>query len=68
MNIKILSFDVGIINLSYCVLTKDNFINDNNEEYENWSILEWSNIDLTNRTNEVCEVCKKKACFPKELQ
>jgi hypothetical protein len=61
----ILSFDVGLINLSYCILTRAKFntsdpIN-NNEEFEGWSIIEWTNIDLTNRVNEVCHVCKKKA-------
>jgi len=56
----ILSFDVGIINLSYCILTQKNFIKDNGEEYKNWDIIEWNNIDLTNRCNEICH-CGKKA-------
>ena len=55
---KILSFDIGLINLSYCILTKKNFNQDTN-----WEILEWTNIDLTNRSNEICCVCNKKACL-----
>ena len=46
----ILSFDVGVFNLSYCILTYTN----------NWEIIEWDNIDLTNKTNEIC-FCGKKA-------
>lgn len=58
----ILSFDVGLINLSYCILTKSIFKKPlTNEEYEGWSIIEWTNIDLTNRSNEVCNICGKKA-------
>ena len=40
MNDIILSFDVGIVHLAYCLFTKEN---------GNWKILEWGNIDLTNR-------------------
>ena len=58
----ILSFDVGLINLSYCILTKGIFKKpQTDEEYEGWSIIEWTNIDLTNRSNEVCNICGKKA-------
>jgi len=58
----ILSFDVGLINLSYCILTKDKFIKENSTEmFEGWSIKEWTNIDLTNRSNEICNECGKKA-------
>jgi hypothetical protein len=57
----ILSFDVGLINLSYCILTKSIFKNELDEESNNWSIKEWSIIDFTNRINEVCNVCGKKA-------
>lgn len=55
---KILSFDVGIINLSYCVLDK------------NGIIYKWDNIDLTDRDKIVCcgltkknVVCGKVASF-----
>jgi hypothetical protein len=49
----VLSFDVGIIHLSYCLLhKKDN----------KWDILEWNNIDLSNRNNGICE-CGNKASY-----
>jgi|UniRef100_A0A6C0ECV1 hypothetical protein len=54
----ILSFDVGVVNLSYCLLTKNTF--DNNKL--NWDIIEWNNIDLTNRNNEKCH-CGLKAFY-----
>lgn len=49
----ILSFDVGIINLAYCLFTK----NDNK-----WSIIEWDIINLTNRESCKCE-CGLNASF-----
>jgi hypothetical protein len=49
----ILSFDVGIIHLAFCLFTKEN---------NNWKILEWGNIDLTNRDDLKCE-CGLKASF-----
>ena len=45
-NSIVLSFDVGIIHLSYCLLKK----NDNNL----WEILEWNNIDLSLQNIEKC--------------
>jgi hypothetical protein len=48
----ILSFDVGIIHLAYCLFTKDV---DNK-----WKIIDWGNIDLTDRENTKCE-CGLKA-------
>jgi hypothetical protein len=69
----ILSFDVGVINLSYCLLTKKKFIKDvlpieinnlkNNElinEYLDWDIIEWNNIDLTDIIINKCD-CGNKA-------
>jgi len=56
----ILSFDVGIINLSYCILSYDLFINNDGSHHKNWNIIEWNIIDLTNRSNELC-YCGKKA-------
>jgi hypothetical protein len=53
MNDIILSFDVGIIHLAYCLFTKEN---------NNWKILEWGNIDLTNRDDTKCD-CGLKASF-----
>jgi hypothetical protein len=49
----ILSFDVGIIHLAYCLFMKEN---------NNWKILEWGNIDLTNRNETKCH-CGLKASF-----
>lgn len=54
----ILSFDVGVIHLSYCLLTQKKYTNMN----DNWDILDWNNIDLTNRESEKCS-CGKKACL-----
>jgi hypothetical protein len=52
-NPVILSFDVGIIHLAYCLFTKKN---------NNWFILEWNNIDLTDRNQTKCH-CGLKASF-----
>ena len=61
-NSIVLSFDVGIIHLSYCLLKK----NDNNL----WEILEWNNIDLSERNISVCsgdstssDECNNKAFY-----
>ena len=56
-NPLILSFDVGIVNLSYCLLTKNLF-----ENNTNWDIIEWNNIDLTNRNEQKCH-CGGKAIY-----
>lgn len=52
---KILSWDVGIINLAYCLL---------DVEGENWKIEDWGVINLTNRETLKCVTCGKNAsCF-----
>ena len=51
----VLSFDVGVINLSYCLLTKKQF-----GDKLNWDITDWGIIDMTNRKDEVCK-CGAKA-------
>ena len=56
----ILSFDVGIIHLSYCLLTKKEFTKPDGSKYLDWFIIDWNNIDLTKRDNEKCE-CGLKA-------
>lgn len=56
----ILSFDVGIIHLSYCLLTKKEFIKPDGTKYYNWFIVDWNNIDMTNRDEQKCE-CGLKA-------
>lgn len=53
MNDIILSFDVGIVHLAYCLFTKEN---------NNWKIIEWGNIDLTERDYTKCQ-CGLKASF-----
>lgn len=50
---KLLSWDVGIINLAYCLLEYDN---------NQLSILDWDVINLTNRDNEKCD-CGAKPMF-----
>lgn len=52
-NPVILSFDVGIIHLAYCLFTKEN---------NNWKIIDWNNIDLSNREFTKC-YCGLKASY-----
>ena len=58
---KILSFDVGIINLAYCLLEID--------ENKKWTILKWGIIDISPKKKITCgaiykgSVCGNKACF-----
>lgn len=49
----ILSFDVGIINLAYCLFTKED---------NKLKILDWNIINLTNRESTKC-FCNLKASF-----
>ena len=52
---KVLSWDVGIINLAYCII-----------EYKekDWKIIDWGLINLTNRQKYKCIKCGKNAsCF-----
>ena len=56
----ILSFDVGVIHLSYCLLTKKQFTNKDGTTQLNWHIIDWNNIDLTNRDEQKCH-CGAKA-------
>lgn len=53
MNPIILSFDVGIIHLAYCLFTKED---------DKWKIIDWNNIDLTDREFTKCQ-CGLKASF-----
>jgi len=50
-NPVILSFDVGIIHLAYCLFTKEN---------DKWKIIDWNNIDLSDREFTKCH-CGLKA-------
>ena len=56
----VLSFDVGVIHLSYCLLTKKNFVKPDGTQYVDWYIIDWNNIDLTNRDEQKCS-CGSKA-------
>jgi len=56
----VLSFDVGVIHLSYCLLTKKEFSKPNGTKYIDWHIIDWNNIDLTKRDETKCE-CGLKA-------
>ena len=57
---KILSFDVGIIHLAYCFLTKKEYIENDKKIYK-WEIMDWAIIDLTDREEHKCSLCKKPA-------
>jgi len=56
----ILSFDVGVIHLSYCLLTKKEFIKSDGTNKIDWYVIDWNNIDLTNRDEQKCH-CGAKA-------
>lgn len=49
----VLSFDVGIVNLAYCLFTKEN---------NNWKILDWDIIDISERDAIKCQ-CGAKPSF-----
>ena len=55
-NIKIASWDVGIINLSLCILEK----NTNNKKVP-FKIHKWKNINLLDEDGKDCEDCDKEA-------
>lgn len=51
---RVLSFDIGIVNLAFCLLDL--------KEDKTYDIIEWQNIDLIN-TNNTCDKCEEKAKF-----
>ena len=66
---KILSIDVGIRNLSFCLFTMDD------KDKNTLSVLKWDNIDLTEKSNNRCifidekkneGICDKEAKFVKD--
>ena len=65
-NPVILSFDVGIIHLSYCLLTQKEFIKPDGTKSINWFIIDWNNIDLTNRQDQKCH-CGLNACMTNSI-
>ena len=56
---KVLSWDVGIINLAYCLI---DFENENK-----WKILDWGIINLTDRDKIKCNICKKNPTFSQTI-
>ena len=69
---KVLSWDVGIINLAYCLLDvekkKITFKNPNNnenieKEEIKYTIHHWGLIDLSKKKLFKCQVCNKNACL-----
>lgn len=56
---RILSWDVGIINLAYCLL---------NVNGEDWKIEDWGIINLTNRDSLKCVTCGKNASCCTEIE
>jgi hypothetical protein len=57
---RLLSWDVGIINLSYCLIEYDK----NNLQ---WEILDWDIINLTNRHEIKCYDCGAKPSFVQQI-
>jgi len=51
---RIISWDIGILHLAYCIL-----------EFENnkFDIIEWDNINLVSQKENVCGICNKKALY-----
>lgn len=53
---KIISFDVGIVNLAYCLFE----INDNK-----YNIIDWNVLNLCNENNRICRFSDSKGCCKK---
>ena len=47
----VLSWDVGIINLAYCLLSYEN---------DKWKIIDWGNIDLLGKPGQMWMWCQTK--------
>jgi hypothetical protein len=58
-NDTVLSFDVGVVHLAFCLLKRDK-TTINGKDIYTWNILDWNNIDLTDRSEQTC-YCGKKA-------
>ena len=56
---KILSWDVGIINLAFCLIEFT--------DEKNWEILDWDIINLTERNKIKCEECDKNPSLYQEI-
>ena len=57
---RVLSWDVGIINLAFCLLEFD-------ETTKKWEIINWDIINLTNRDSMKCYDCGANPSFYQEL-
>ena len=57
---RVLSWDVGIINLAFCLIDFD-------KDTKKWEILDWDIINLTNRNKMICSTCKAKPSFFQKL-
>lgn len=56
---KIISFDVGIVNLAYCIFEiKDN----------KYNIIDWNVINLCNENKRICRYCDSKGPCTKNAQ
>jgi len=56
---KIISFDVGIINLAYCIFEIKN---------NSYNIVDWNIINLCNENKRVCRYCDSKGACSKNAQ
>ena len=57
---KVLSWDVGIINLAYCLI-------DYNKETKEFKILDWDIINLTDRDKMKCTECNANPSYYQEV-
>jgi hypothetical protein len=57
---RVLSWDVGIINLSFCLL-------EYNKDNKSWKILDWGIINLTDRDKMKCFECGANPSYFQEL-
>ena len=55
---RILSIDIGIKNLGYCII-------ESNSSEENFYIVDWNTINLCNNINTLCCYCKNNAKYKK---
>uniref|UniRef100_A0A6C0ACB1 Mitochondrial resolvase Ydc2 catalytic domain-containing protein n=1 Tax=viral metagenome TaxID=1070528 RepID=A0A6C0ACB1_9ZZZZ len=72
---KLLSIDVGLINLAYCILednTDNNNYNNNDKEKKDnknnkFTIIDWGLIDVSEKV-DTCDKCDKPAKFKNDLK
>ncbi len=64
----ILSFDVGIKNLAYCLFEYNTLQSENLQNDKNYKILQWDVIDLADTSIPICqnEKCKHKTKYVKQ--